>query len=64
MLNNVIDHSVAANVSIRCDHNDLQTEFEIIDDGIGVFEKLKSHFDLASDVHALMELVKGSSPWL
>lgn len=59
MLNNVIEHSVAANVSIRCDHNYLQTEFEIIDDGIGVFEKLKSHFDLASDVHALMELVKG-----
>lgn len=59
MLNNVIDHSFATNVSIRCDHNDLQTKFEIIDDGIGVFEKLKSQFDLASDVHALMELVKG-----
>lgn len=59
MLNNVIDHSKGANVLVRCSHDDRLSAFEIIDDGIGLFENLKTHFDLDSDIHALIELAKG-----
>jgi len=59
MLNNVIDHSDGKSVTLHCAQDDQKTVFEITDDGVGVFENLKKHFTLDSNVHALMELVKG-----
>ncbi|WNV05914.1 DUF4325 domain-containing protein [Candidatus Methylospira mobilis] len=59
MLNNVIDHSNSKRVGIHCEQGDSQTILEIEDDGVGVFAKLRSYFDLDSDIHALIELVKG-----
>jgi hypothetical protein len=35
------------------------TAFEIEDDGVGLFSKLSHHFQYDSDIHALIELVKG-----
>lgn len=59
ILNNVIDHAQGQGVTMRIKQDELSTVFEIEDDGVGVFAKLRSHFDLDSDIHALMELVKG-----
>ncbi len=58
-LNNVIDHAQAQNLIIRGQQDTMSTVFEIEDDGIGVFAKLRTHFGLDSDIHALIELVKG-----
>lgn len=59
ILNNVIDHSEGRNVTIRGEQNDTTTRFEVEDDGVGVFEKLRTHFGFDSNIHALIELVKG-----
>jgi len=58
-LNNVIDHSEGENVVIKCEQDDVFACFELVDDGVGIFSKLRHHFSLDSDVHALIELVKG-----
>ena len=59
IVNNVIDHSQGRNITVRGELTDTLTIFEIEDDGIGVFETLRAHFGFDSDLHALIELVKG-----
>ena len=59
VLNNVIDHSQGKSVTIRGQQADASTIFEIEDDGVGVFGRLRAYFAFDSDIHALIELVKG-----
>lgn len=59
MVNNVIDHSEAENMQVVVMKNQLQTRVLIIDDGVGIFEKIKSHFSLPSLDEAICELFKG-----
>lgn len=59
VLNNVIDHAMANHVAVRGEQGRDRTVFEIEDDGAGLFARLKNHFHLDSDLHALIELVKG-----
>lgn len=59
MINNVIDHSGAENLFIKVSRDYIKTEVAIIDDGIGIFEKIKSHFSLPSLDDAICELFKG-----
>lgn len=59
ILNNVIDHAQAQGVTLRIMQDDVSSVFEIEDDGVGIFAKLRTYFDLDSDIHALIELVKG-----
>ena len=59
ILNNVIEHSQGQNVVIREEQNIDSTILEIEDDGAGIFMKLRNYFSLDSDIHALIELVKG-----
>ena len=59
MVNNVIDHSNAEQMHVIVDQNYLQTSVLIIDDGIGIFEKIKNHFSLLSLDEAICELFKG-----
>lgn len=59
MVNNVIDHSGADNLYIKIRKNYLKTEVVIVDDGIGIFEKIKKHFSLPSLDDAICELFKG-----
>ncbi len=59
MLNNVLDHSQGNTVSIRVEQDEQCVNMEIEDDGIGVLASLREFFGLDSDVHALIELVKG-----
>lgn len=59
IFNNVVDHSQGGSVKVRGEQGDAVTFFEIEDDGVGVFGRLRSFFGFDSDLHALMELVKG-----
>ena len=59
MVNNVIDHSNAEQMLVIVEQNYLQTSVVIIDDGIGIFEKIKNHFSLPNLDEAICELFKG-----
>ena len=59
MVNNVIDHSGADNLFIKVNQDYLKTEVVIIDDGVGIFEKIKNYFSLPSLEDAICELFKG-----
>lgn len=59
MVNNVIDHSNAENMKMFVIQNYLTTTVLLIDDGVGIFEKIKNHFNLSSLDEAICELFKG-----
>ena len=59
MVNNVIDHSNAENMKVIVIQNYLTTTVLLIDDGVGIFEKIKNHFGLPSLDEAICELFKG-----
>lgn len=59
MVNNVIDHSQAEHLTIIIKQNYLFTKVMLIDDGIGIFKKIKEHFSLLNLEEAICELVKG-----
>lgn len=59
MTNNVMDHSEAETLVIRVEQDYLQTEVALLDDGVGIFEKIKNHFNLPSLDEAICELFKG-----
>ena len=59
MVNNVIDHSNAEQMFVIVEQNYLQTSVVIVDDGIGIFEKIKNHFSLPNLDEAICELFKG-----
>lgn len=59
MINNVVDHSAAENLSILVEQNYLNTSVFIIDNGIGIFNKIREHFSLPGIEEAICELFKG-----
>ena len=59
MMNNVMDHSEAEIVSLLVRQNYLNTEVYISDNGIGIFKKIRDHFDYPSLEEAIAELFKG-----
>lgn len=59
MVNNVIDHSQAEKLTVIIKQNHLFTQVMLIDDGIGIFKKIKEHFLLPNLEEAICELVKG-----
>lgn len=59
MINNVMDHSEAENLFIKVTQDYLNTSVFIMDDGVGIFEKIKKHFNLPSLDEAICELFKG-----
>lgn len=59
MVNNVMDHSEAEHMDVVIRKNHLETRVLIMDDGIGIFEKIKKHFLLSSLDEAICELFKG-----
>lgn len=59
MTNNVMDHSGAETLTIRVQQDYLNTEVALLDDGVGIFEKIKNHFNLPSLDEAICELFKG-----
>ncbi len=59
MINNAIDHSGSAEVEFRLLHAPDVVRFEVIDDGVGVFENVRRTFSLADGIAALLEISKG-----
>ncbi len=59
MTNNVIDHSNAETLLFKVEKNYLKTKAYLLDDGVGIFEKIKEHFELESLDEARCELFKG-----
>ncbi len=59
MANNVIDHSEAELMHVLVVRNHLHTDVMIMDNGVGIFDKIKKYFSLASLDEAVCELFKG-----
>ena len=59
MLNNAIDHSSGRRVIVTVTRNIVATAMTIMDDGHGIFRKIKESMDLEDERHAVFELSKG-----
>lgn len=59
MLNNVIDHSDAKRVIINVTFNSKKITIIIVDNGVGIFQKIQSYFNLEDQRQAILELAKG-----
>lgn len=59
MLNNAIDHSQGSRTTVRAWSEPFG--FEITDDGVGAFERLRTGLLLDSDADAVFELTKGKA---
>ncbi len=59
MTNNVMDHSQAENLQVIVEKSYARTTVMLIDDGIGIFNKIKDHFGFSSLEESICELFKG-----
>lgn len=59
LLNNAIDHSSGSEVEVKVRADKEVLAFEISDDGVGIFAKLKQGFHLAQEIESIAELSKG-----
>lgn len=59
MMNNAIEHSQAQHIGIQIAQNYIATKVLIVDDGIGIFEKIRSYYHYDSLDDAVNELFKG-----
>ena len=59
MVNNVIDHSEGNQCRITVVRSAASVEIWIVDDGVGIFRKIKEALDLRFESDALLELIKG-----
>lgn len=59
IVNNAIDHSNGTTLTIDVQRTALDIVMQIADDGVGVFQKIRSAFQYADDQQAVLELSKG-----
>ena len=59
LVNNAIEHSSARMVKVRCQRINSRIAFEIIDDGVGIFDHLVAELEIPTRLFALQELSKG-----
>lgn len=59
MLNNAIEHSRSAKIRISIKRDQAGVKFDVVDQGIGIFEKLIHSRHLASVEEAIQDLLKG-----
>lgn len=59
MINNAIDHSGSAEVTVEVHRNALWTEVQVIDEGEGIFLKIQRSFGLMDARESILELAKG-----
>jgi len=59
MLNNAIDHSKGKTVQVAIQDSFCGYEIFIIDDGIGIFKKIKKVFRLRNEEESILQLSKG-----
>lgn len=61
MLNNAIDHSASDKCTVDVTSGAAKVQFEVRDQGIGVFHSIAEKFGLADEHDALIELIKGKT---
>jgi anti-sigma regulatory factor (Ser/Thr protein kinase) len=59
MINNVLDHSSSPNLIVKHEQTYTAIKIEILDQGIGIFNKIQQDFKLTDARTALFELSKG-----
>ncbi len=59
ILNNAIEHSEGTKIEIEILQKDGCTEIIIIDNGRGIFKKLREEYDIDDEKHVALELSKG-----
>lgn len=59
MVNNAIDHSEGTRVKLFVALNAVSVRIIVLDDGIGIFKKVKEAFNLESESDVILELSKG-----
>jgi anti-sigma regulatory factor (Ser/Thr protein kinase) len=59
MFNNAIDHSEGKFIDVQMVKTAFVTSMIIKDDGIGIFKKIQTKFNLLDERHAILELSKG-----
>lgn len=59
MINNVIDHSEGSKMTININQYAPRISFVVMDDGVGIFNKIQRDFNLNDPRHAILELAKG-----
>jgi len=59
MINNAIDHSAGAELTLIVDRSRRRIAIVIDDDGVGIFRKITRHLQLPDERLALLELAKG-----
>ena len=59
IFNNAIEHSKGKKIRVVINENRISTALSIMDDGIGIFNNIKTHFNLIDEKDALFELAKG-----
>ncbi|GMR10513.1 MAG: hypothetical protein BMS9Abin28_1334 [Anaerolineae bacterium] len=59
MINNAIDHSEGTELEICVEQAAASIEFEVKDDGVGIFNKIKREMKLGEQREAILELSKG-----
>jgi anti-sigma regulatory factor (Ser/Thr protein kinase) len=59
IFNNAIEHSKGKKIHVVIGENRIFTAMSIADDGVGIFNNIKTKFKLADEKDALLELAKG-----
>lgn len=59
MLNNAVDHSEGKFVTVSIDKTPAWLEVTIVDDGYGIFRRIRRILNLEDERHAILELSKG-----
>jgi anti-sigma regulatory factor (Ser/Thr protein kinase) len=59
MVNNVLDHSMSPDIMVGYQQTHTKITIHIIDNGVGIFNKIQQDFHLADARTALLELSKG-----
>ena len=59
MFNNAIEHSRGGKINVAINENKVFTTLSISDDGIGIFNNIKTRFNLIDEKDAILELTKG-----
>jgi len=59
MVNNVLDHAGSSRMIVGSRRTAARIELSVLDEGIGIFRKIREGYSLEDDRHAILELVKG-----
>jgi hypothetical protein len=59
MINNVVDHSTGGRLIIQYTSTAASIEIVIIDNGVGIFNKIQEILGLEDSIHVILELSKG-----